>query len=152
MTAEHAAAAVDDLPRALLDPGVAGEEGGTARAGEEAEILRVGLGGDRELRLRRQLAHLRLGQLAEREAHPRERVGRQRGEHVGLVLPGVDRGAQQRRLAVRSRLDPRVVAGRQRRGAEAVGEVEHRVEPHVAVAADARVRRRGRRDGRRETA
>ena len=35
----------------------------------------------------------------------------------------------------------RVVAGRERRGAQRVGELEHRVEPHVAVAADARVRR-----------
>ncbi len=79
-------------PRLLLDPGVAGEEGGAAGAGEEAEVLRVGLGGDRQLRLGGQLAHLRLRQLAEREAHPRERVGRERGEHVGLVLPGVDGG------------------------------------------------------------
>ena len=37
-------------------------------------------------RLGGQRAHLRLGQLAEREAQPRERRRRQRGEHVGLVL------------------------------------------------------------------
>ena len=35
--------------------------------------------------------------------------------------------------------DPRVVAGRQPVGAEAVRELEHRVEPHVTVTADARI-------------
>ena len=74
--------------------------------------------------------------LAEREAHPRERVALQRGEHVRLVLRGIERAPQQPVLGA-----PRVVAGRQRRGAEPVGEVEHRVEPDVAVAAHARVRR-----------
>ena len=81
-------------------------------------------------------AHLRLVDVAEREAQPRERGARQPGEHVGLILGGVGRQAQQ---AV-GRL-PRVVPGGQRRGAEAVGEGEHGVQADVAVAAHARVGR-----------
>ncbi len=79
---------------------------------------------------------MRLRVLAEREAQPRERVAMQRGEHVGLILRGVDGEPQQAVVGA-----ARVVAGRQRRGAEPVGEVEHRVQADVAVAAHARVRR-----------
>ncbi len=79
------------------------------------------------------LAHLRLLILAERKAHARKRLGAQRGEHVGLVLGGIGRDLQQ---AV---LDAGVMAGGERRAAQAVGELEHRVEPHVAVTADAGV-------------
>ena len=74
---------------------------------------------------------------AEREAHPGERLRRQRGEHVRLVLGGVGG----RRAAGRRAVTPRVVARGEVGGAERVGEVEHRVQPHVPVAADARVRR-----------
>jgi hypothetical protein len=74
--------------------------------------------------------------LAEREAQPRQGVTAQRGQHVGLVLGGVHREPQQ---AVGGAA--RVVAGRQRRRAEPVGEAEHRVEADVAVAAHAGVRR-----------
>ena len=91
---------------------------------------------------RGELAHLRLAQGAERKAQARERFGRQRGQHVALVLADVERRAQQRaRVLRRATDDARVVAGGERRRAEAVGELEHRVETHVAVAAHARVRR-----------
>jgi hypothetical protein len=136
VAAEHAAAAVDDLPRPLARAAVAREERRAARAGEEAEVLRVGLRGDGQLRLGGQRAHLRLGQLAEREAHPRDRLGSQPAQHVGLVLGRVGRRAQE---AVRAAAG--VVAGRELGGAEAAGEVEHGVEAHVAVAAHARVGR-----------
>ena len=62
--------------------------------------------------------------------------GARPGEHVGLVLGGVGGGAQQPVVG-----HARVVAGRERRGAEPRREVDHRVEPHAAVAAHARVRR-----------
>ncbi len=71
--------------------------------------------------------------------------GRHRREHVGLILGRIGGGAQQPVLG-----DPRVVPGRQRGGADAVGELEHRVEPHVAVAAHARVRRLAARVGGQE--
>ena len=87
----------------------------------------------------------RLAQLAQREAHPRQRLGLERRQHVGLVLGLVGGGAQQRPARVVGLRGARVVAGGQRRAAEAVGELEHRVEPHVAVAAHARVGRLPRR-------
>ena len=63
---------------------------------------------------RRQRAHLRLGQLRQREAHPRQRRRRQRGEHVGLVLGRVGGDPQQPVVG-----HPRVVAGRRARRARA---------------------------------
>ena len=87
-------------------------------------------------------------QLAQREAQPRQRGRRQRGEHVALVLGRVG-GA---RAAGRRSVDARVVAGGEVAAPSAVGELEHRVEPHVAVAAHARVRASGRRRGRPGTA
>ena len=69
MAAEHAPAAVDDLARPLARAAVARQERRAAGAGEEAEVLRVGLGGDRQPGLGGERPHLRLGQLAEREAH-----------------------------------------------------------------------------------
>ena len=115
---------------------MAGEEAGLAGAGEEAEVLRVGARGDRQLGLGGDRPHLGLGQLGQREAHARDRRGRQRGEHVGLVLGRIGGGAQQAVVG-----HPRVVAGGERRRApSASASVEHRVQAHVAVAADARVR------------
>ena len=139
MAAELAAGAVDDRARALAQAAVAGEEALAPGAGQEAEVLRVGLARDRQVVLARERANLGLGQLAEREAQPLQRRAAQRGQHVGLVLGVVGGGAQQAvgRAA-------RVVAGGQRGGAEAVGEVDHRVEADVAVAAHARVRRQAR--------
>ena len=74
---------------------MAGEERALAGAGEEAQVLRLALVGDRQPGRARELAHLGLAQLAEREAQPRERGGRERGEHVALVLGRVGGGAQQ---------------------------------------------------------
>ena len=51
--AEHAPARVDDRPRARAEPAVALEEVAVARAGEEAQILRVGLARDRQAGLAR---------------------------------------------------------------------------------------------------
>ena len=142
---EHGAVAVDDLAGAVVEAGVAGQERGLAGAGQEAQVLRLGLGGHGQPGLGGQRAHLRLGQLPEREAQPRERRGRDGREHVGLVLGLVGGGAQQ--PVVRH---PRVVARGQIGRAEPVGERDHRVEAHVAVAADARVRRHAVRVARQE--
>ena len=68
-------------------------------------------------------------------------AGDKRREHVGLILGGIGRDAQQRPIWMIGLGDPRVMAGREPGAAEAHGQVEHRVEPDVAVAADARVRR-----------
>ena len=114
-----------------------GQEGALALTREEAEVLAFALGGHWQARPRRTLAHLRLGQIGEREAKPRERLRPQGGEHVGLVLGGVRRRGQQRSFAVVG--DARVVAGRERRRPQPPREGEHRVDPQLAVADHARV-------------
>ena len=85
------------------------------------------------------LPHLGLGQLGEREAQPPEQVGGQRRQHVALILGLVDRRGEQRPVAVVD--DPRVVAGDEMGGAEPIGQVDHRRDPHLAVAKDAGIRR-----------
>ena len=100
---EHGAVAVDDLARALVEPAVAGQERGLAGAGQEAQVLRLGLGGDRQPGLGGERAHLRLGQLAEREAQPRER----RRRHARRACrsgpwPGRRRRAAARRSVTRA--------------------------------------------------
>ena len=72
-----------------------------------------------------------LGEVAEREAQAGERRRRRRGEHVRLVLGTVPGEPQ---AAV---VQPGVVARGKGRGAEAVGEGDHGVQPDAAVAAHA---------------
>ena len=60
------------------------------------------------------------------------------GEHVALVLARVAGGADERPVLVAR--DARVVTGGEPSGAEAVGQLEHRVEANLTVAAHARVR------------
>ena len=114
------------------------EERALADAGEKAEVLALGRRRDREPGGGGDLAHLRLGQVGEREAKPRERARRERREHVGLVLGGIGRSDEQRPLRVLG--DARVMTGREAAGTEAVGERDHRVEPQLPVAAHAGVR------------
>ena len=110
-----------------------------ALAGEEAEVLGLGLLRDREAVAGGDGADLVLGHLGEREAEPAEQLRRQRREHVALVLGRVGAVGEQRPLGVLD--DPGVVAGDQPRRPEPLGEVEHRRQPHFAVAEDAGVRR-----------
>ena len=132
---------IDQLAWALSKPAVARQEASPVRAGEEAEVLGVRLACDREPRFGGDPPDLRLGQLAEWEAQPRERLGRQRGEHVGLVLGGIGGRAQQRPRGIPAVGEPRVVTCRKLRAPEHVGERQHRVEADMAIAAHARVRR-----------
>ena len=133
--AEHLARRRHDLARHVVQPRVAGQEARLARAGQEAEVLGLGAASHRQLGRRGQRAHLGLGQLGQREPHPRQRRRRQRGEHVGLVLRRVGGDAQQP-----VGRHPRVVPRGQIRGAKRGSEREHLVQPHVPVAAHARVR------------
>ena len=75
MTAENAAAAIDDLALALAQARRGGQEGALALAGEEAEVLALALRGHREARVRRDAPNLGLGQLGEREAQVGEGPG-----------------------------------------------------------------------------
>ena len=137
------------VPGRLAQPAVTREEPGPGRPGEEAQILGVRLVGHGQPGLGGDLPDLRLGQLSEREAEPTERVGGERGEHVGLILCAIDGDAQERSGWVLLVGDPRVVPGGEGVSAEVLGELEHRVEADVAVAADARVGRLALRRSRR---
>ena len=117
---------------------MAAQEGALALAGEEAEVLALGLSRHRQPVAGGELAHLGLRSSASGKRSRPSSAGGERREHVGLVLGGVGGGREQRALAVVD--DPRVVAGRQSRGAEPVGERDHRLDPHLAVADHARVR------------
>ena len=115
---------------------MAREERLAAGPGEEAEVLRVGLRGDRQ------------PARGARARAPRACAARRAGSAAGEATPAPARracssGPCRASAATRSRpaAGARVVAGRERVGAEALGELEHRVEPHAAVAAHARVRR-----------
>ena len=72
------------------------EEVAVAGAREKAQVLGVAAPGDREPCLTGKLADLLLVHLAERKAHARERLRRERREHIALVLGWIDRGPQQR--------------------------------------------------------
>ena len=66
--------AIDDVARALAQPAVAGQEARAPGAGQEAQVLRVGLGRHGQRRLARERADLGLAQVAEREAQPGQRA------------------------------------------------------------------------------
>src|ERR1019366_4628886 len=127
--ADPPAARIEEIPGALAERPVAREDRLATGPGEEAQVLGIGLGGNRQPRAARELAHGGLVQLAEREAHPAKRRRSERGEHVALVLVRI-RGHPQQTVT-----GPRVVTGREAVGAEALGELEHRVQAHAAVAA-----------------
>src|SRR3954451_6742288 len=137
MGAEPAAAAADDRPLALAEAAVALEEPRLALAGEEAEVLALRLAGDLEALAGGDLAHLRLAQLGEGEAHPVEQRRRQGGEHVALVLGLIGGRREQRPRLVLD--DAGVMPGDEVGGAEALGEVDHRRDPDLSVADDAGV-------------
>ncbi len=130
---------VDDRPLPVVETAVASHEARPAGTGQEAEVLGIGLGGDRQAGGRGELAHLRLVQLAERKPHPRQRRRCQRREHVGLVLGRVGGCPQQRPALIAGLRQAGVVAGRELLRPQPLAEFQHRVEPHVAVAADARI-------------
>ena len=130
---------INELTGRIADAAVAGQKTRAARPGQEAEVLRVRLARHRQPGAGGDLAHLRLGQVPEREAHPGQRCRRQCGQHVGLVLGRVGGGAQQRSAGILVLGRAGVVTGGQPVGPEPLGQREHRVQAHVAVAAHARV-------------
>ncbi len=62
--------------------------------GDEADVVAVRLVGDGQAALGRLLAHLLLGDVAEREHGPRQLVAGQHGEHVRLILGRVHAAGQ----------------------------------------------------------
>jgi hypothetical protein len=86
MGAEHRAAGIDDRTRRIGERAVAGEEARLARARKEAQVLRLAAIGDRHAGFARELADLRLGELAERERSCQRHGRRARRAYWSAVL------------------------------------------------------------------
>ena len=138
MLAETLALLADDLagPGDIRPP--PGHEIGVGALADEADLLALRLLRHRQAEIARELPHLRLGQVAERELDEVELLLRQGVEDVALVLAGVDRAEEPVR---RAPLDPGVVTGRQAIGAEQLRAVDEVAELDVAVALQAGIRR-----------
>ena len=83
----------------------------------EADVLAVRLVGDRQAEAARQLAGLRLGEVAERKAQQIDLLARGGEQKIALVALGLA-GAEERAAAARQRPRGDVMAGRQHLGAE----------------------------------
>src|SRR5262249_43712932 len=135
---EHAARGVDDLALAGEALGAQHLDGGGGVAvGDEAELLALGLLGGRGAEPGRGRAHPPPAELAEREARGSELFGPELVEEVALVLRGVARAQEPPRAGFGVGLHARVVAGRDRRGAEDARAREEVVELEARVAGDA---------------
>ena len=120
---------------------MAGQEAARVGAGEEAQILGVGLARDRQPGAPRR-ARLTSG-LVSSPSGNRIRASDAGDSAASMYvwsLAAIGRDAQQRAGVIVAFRDACVVAGGQAVAAEAVGELQHRVEADVAVAPDARVR------------
>ena len=138
---EHATRLVDDVSRDAARRPRADE----CRGITEAEILAVGLVGDRKGECGGTRANLFLPPRAERERHVLELPAGEREQEVGLIAALV-RAATQYRCPVAA-LDPRVVTGRDDVGAARERPFEQHAELEFAVAGDARIRGPSRRVG-----
>ena len=134
--AELAATPVDHAPGANRQP--LGEIARGLAAGHKADLLALGLVGDRKTELARVLADLALGHGAERKQDAGQPLRVEVVQHVGLVLCRIDRGVQLRSL--RSLHDAGVVPGGQPVEAELDHARQHQVEAHEGVASHAGVR------------
>ena len=141
MPAEHPAVEVHDVARL----GRAGPElldhRGIGAVRHEADVLAVGLVGDRQAVARRQRPGLGLGgEAAEREAQEAELLAGGREQEIALVARRIGGTVQ---LRPRRPVEPPdVVAGRHAVGLEVARGLEQVAELHPLVAADAGHRRR----------
>ena len=132
MLADDRAGGVHDLAGGLAQ--VAGQEAPGVAVGDEADVVAVRLVRDRQATPRRLGPDLGLGRVAEREQGMGDLIRGEHGQHVGLVLAGID-GPVQDPVG-----DAGVVAGADGVEAESQRAVKHRRELDLLVAAQARVR------------
>ena len=128
-------------PGRRAPPGAVTKGVAIVTAGHEADLLALRLVGGREAEAPRDLADLRLGQLAEREPGVLELVLAQAVQEVGLVLVRVASPSEPR-PSVGTDVAAGVVAGRDGLAVvQMAGSTEQRPELDVGVAVDARARR-----------
>ena len=109
MPADRAAVGGNEITRGVGLSRARGDKIGIPPARNEADILRVAPLRDRESRICRELAHMRLCQLAEREEDMRQPVLIEQTEHIALILAAVGCTAEQ--ITVAAALNARVVPG-----------------------------------------
>src|SRR5947207_386191 len=133
VTPEDTPARIDDVAGlAGLRP-EPGHQRGVGALRHKADVLAVGLLGDRQREIARQGAGLVLGEAPQRKAQKAELRPGRAIEEIALVA-GAVAGAMQLRPG-RSRHPPRVMAGRQRAGAKLTRGVEEVAELDALVAA-----------------
>ena len=139
MAADDLAHRVDDVARLdRLGPELLHHRGVVA-VGHEADVLAVGLVGDRQVEALGERAGLALGQGAERKAQEVELVPGRAEQEIALVARRIGAAMQ---LGARLAHHPlHVVAGGQRLGAELARRPQQVAELHRAVAGDAGHRR-----------
>ena len=139
MLAEHAAVEVDDLAGRRRLRAQPLDQPGIIAVGDEADVLAVGLGRDRQAGLGRDPAHLVLGQVAERKAQEIELLARRPVEEIALVAARIGAPVE---LGPPSPDDsPHIMAGGEAIGAELAREGDEVGELHPLVAQRARDRR-----------
>ena len=110
------------------------EEGVVVAAGDEADLLGVGLGGDGEAGFGGHLADVGLLHLAEGEEGAGELILRETEEEIRLVLGLVGGAGEDPALSLLVKMIPRIVPGGDAVGADLAGGDEELVELEVVVA------------------
>src|SRR5579883_1757383 len=138
VAAEDAALAIDDLARRKGAGAQLLDEAGIGAARHEADILTVGLGGNRQGEALGEGARLRLAHAAQGKAQEGELIRRRAEEEIALVALGVGSAVQLRSRPPHDA--PCVVAGGERIGAEVARGRQEVAELDRLVAAHARDR------------
>ena len=143
MAADDLTGACDELAGGfghglLLLVEVGAEEGLVVAAGDEADLLRIGLGGDLEAGVRGHDAHGGLLHFAEREEGVGELVLGETEEEVGLVFAAVGGAGEDPAIARGVEVVARVVAGGDAGGADLACGEQELIELEVVVAERAR--------------
>jgi len=110
------------------------QESVVVAAGDEADLLRVGLGRDGEAGFGGHLADFGLAHLAEGEEGARELVLREAEEEVGLVLGMVGGAGEDPALSLLVKMITRIMPGGDAVGTDLTGGDEELVELEVVVA------------------
>ena len=113
---------------------VGAQEGLVVAIGDEADLLRVGLGGDFEAGLGSEDADVWLTHFTEGEQGVGELVLRQAKEEVGLILGAISGPGENPSVADGVKVVTRVVAGGDARRADLAGSEEELIELEVVVA------------------
>ncbi len=139
VSADNLAGGGDELARGVghglvLLVEVGGEEGGVVAAGDEADLLRIGLGGDGEARLGGQLADGWLLHFAEGKEGVAELVLSEAEEEVGLVFRAIGGAGEDPAVADGVEAIASVVASGDAAGADLAGGDQELIELDVIVA------------------